>query len=120
MRGAADRRAWVNGKEPIWKWFWRCHGWGLVGRVMAVLGALETLGLLGLSLVQAEGALLTFFFILCVMPALLAALVAFALGSGLAVALWTDRERRSRQRREEDAGQDVGEEAGEEAGEDAG
>jgi len=69
MRGAAERgvQVYPNGKEPIWNWFWRCHGWGLLGRVMAALGAVEMIGLLGFSQLQSEGGLLTFFFILSVM-----------------------------------------------------
>jgi len=98
MRGAAERavQVYANGKEPIWNWFWRCHGWGLLGRMMAALGAVEMIGLLGFSQLQSEGGLLTFFFILSVMPALLAVIMGLALGIGFVVSLDKGQQRRSR------------------------
>jgi hypothetical protein len=63
---------------------------------MAALGAVEAIGLLGLALAQAEGVLLTFFFLLAVLPVLLLA----ALGATLAVGLFLSlRERRSKRSR---------------------
>ena len=85
-------RVYAHGKEPAWAWFWRCHGWRLLRRVIAALVALELIGLLGVSLASAGGVLQTCSFILALAPLVLAALIALAVVAGFVISLLAARQ----------------------------
>lgn len=101
MLGAAGKPVTIQeyGKETAWDRFWRCHGWRLLGRVMAVLGALELIGILGLSLAQAEGFLLTLFFLCAIAPVLITGILALVFAVGFVLSAIDKRNRRARRSR---------------------